>query len=138
MNSIMPNILENCKRYFLVLATMLLVLLSSCTAKTSIKTLTGTPLKTEQGLPQGNHSSTNSVEKCAELDIADTPIVQNVSFNVSDLLPAITFTAAFLFLFDFPSVSEEIKHPLYSSRRKIRSSIPIFLEYQKLIIHHTC
>ncbi|WP_437362716.1 hypothetical protein [Olivibacter jilunii] len=135
----MPNILEYCKRSFLVFAAMLLVLLSSCAVKTSIKTLTGTPVKTERGIPKGSQSfSTNSVEKCAQLGVSDTQIVQKNSFNANDLLPAVIFTAAFLFLFGLRPVSKESKHPLYSGSGKIRSSIPIFLEYRKLIIHYAC
>lgn len=139
MNSIIPNIFEYCKRSLLVFAAMLLVLLSSCAIKTSIKTLAGAPVKTERGMPKGSQSfSTNSAEKCAQLDVFDTQIVQKNSFNANDLLPAVILTAAFLFLFSFRPLSKENKHPLYSGSGKIRSSIPLFLEYQKLIIHYTC
>lgn len=86
----MPNILANCKRYFLVFAAMLLVLLTSCAVKTSIKNLAGIPTKTERGVPKGNQNfSTNTLEKCAQFDASDTQIVQKVSFNANDLLPSI-------------------------------------------------
>ncbi|TYP91311.1 hypothetical protein BC792_12019 [Sphingobacterium allocomposti] len=135
----MPNILEYCKRSFLVFAAMLLVLLSSCAIKTSIKNLAGIPSKTERGVPKGNKNfSTHTIEKCAQFDASDTQIVQKVSFSANDLLPAVIFAAAFLFLFGLRPVSKESKHPLYSGSGKIRSSIPIFLEYRKLIIHYAC
>ncbi|WP_324756246.1 hypothetical protein [Sphingobacterium thalpophilum] len=118
---------------------MLLVLLTSCAVKTSIKNLAGIPTKTERGVPKGNQNfSTNTLEKCAQFDASDTQIVQKVSFNANDLLPAVIFTAAFFFLFGLHPVSKESKHPLYSGSGKIRSSIPIFLEYRKLIIHYAC
>src|SRR5690606_31790084 len=120
----------------LVFAAMLLILLSSCAVTASIKTLTGTPVKTERGIPNSQSFSTNSIEKCAQLDVTDTQIVQKNSFKANDLLPAIIFAAAFLFLFGLHPVSKENKHPLYSGSGKIRSSIPIFLEYRKLIIHY--
>lgn len=139
MNRTIPNILENCKRHFLVFAAMLLILLSSCAVKTSIKTLTGTPVNTERGVPKGSHNySTNTIEKCAQFDASDTQIVQKFSFNANDLLPAVIFTAAFLFLLGLRPVSKVSKHPLYSGSSKIRGSIPIFLEYRKLIIHYAC
>ena len=139
MDRTIPNILANCKRYFLVFAAMLLVLLTSCAVKTSIKNLAGIPTKTERGVPKGNQNfSTNTLEKCAQFDVSDTQIVQKVSLNANDLLPAVIFTAAFLFLFGLRPVSKESKHPLYSRSGKIRSSIPLFLEYRKLIIHHAC
>tara|TARA_R110000868_G_scaffold296012_1_gene556263 strand:- start:11825 stop:12181 length:357 start_codon:yes stop_codon:yes gene_type:complete len=118
---------------------MLLVLLTSCAIKTSIKNLAGIPTKTERNIPKGSHNfSTNTLENCAQFDTSDTQIVQKVSFNANDLLPAVIFTAALLFLFGLRPVSKESKHPLYSSSGKIRSSIPIFLEYRRLIIHYSC
>lgn len=139
MNRTIPNILFNCKRYFLVFAAMFLVLLTSCAVKTSIKNLAGIPTKTEQGVPKGSHNfSTNTIEKCAQFDALDTQIVQKNSSTANDVLPTVIFTASFPFLFGFRPVSKESKHPLYSGSGKIRSSIPIFLEYRKLIIHYAC
>lgn len=133
----MPNILANCKRYFLVFAAMLLVLLTSCAVKTSIKSLAGIPTKTELGVLKGNHNfSSNTFEKCSQLNIEDLKIAKKVSFSANDLLPAVIFTTAFLFLFGFYPISKENKHPIYSGSEKIRSSIPLFLEYRKLIIYY--
>lgn len=126
----------NCKRYFVVFATMLLVLLSSCPVKTSIKTLVGGAAKTERNLPKPNRNFLSSaIDKCAEFEVADTQIAQKFSFKANNLLPVVLFTASFLFLFSLLPLIKENKHPIYNGSSKIRSSIPIFLEYQKLIIH---
>ncbi|WP_417363938.1 hypothetical protein [Galbibacter sp.] len=133
------NISTSFKQYFLVLTAILFVLLSSCAIKSSIKELTGISANTEQGVPQNSRNLfTNSVEKCPSFDISDSQVVQNISSHSDDLLPLISFKTAFLFLFDFPSLESESIHPLYNGSRKIQSSIPIFLEYQKLIIHYSC
>lgn len=137
MGRTIPNILANCKRYFLVFAAMLLVLLTSCAVKTSIKNLVGIPLETERSLPKANHNLlANTLVKCSQLNVEDTQIVQKNSFKANDLLPAVILTVSFLFLLGIPPVSNENKHPLYNSSGKIRSAIPIFLEYRKLIIHY--
>lgn len=136
MNLTILNITANVKRYFFVFATMLLVLSSSCAVKTSIKNLVGVPAKTQQSIPKDNQNlSVNTGDKCAEFEIADTQIVQNISLNTNDLLPVVLFTAALFFLFSFSSVAKEHNHPLYSGSAKIRNSIPLFLEYRKLLIH---
>jgi len=116
---------------------MLLVLLTSCVVKTSIKNFAGIPTKTERGVPKGSHSfSTNSVEKCTQFNVSSTLIVQKPSFNAKGLFPAIIFTTAFLF--GFRTLSKANKHPLYSGSGKIPSAVPIFLEYRKIIIYYSC
>lgn len=135
MNRTEPNIAMNFKRYLFVLATVLLVLLSSCVVKSSIKTLVGIPTNTAQSFAKGylNFSVTN-LDRCAEIDLADAQIIQKSSFDVHDLLSVAIFTVSFLLGVLFPA-SKENRHPLYSDSRKIRNSIPIFLEYRKLIIY---
>src|SRR5690606_26931173 len=94
------------------------------------------PTNIEQGLPNANHSFSGSAfENCSEIDTSNTLIVPKVSFNANDLFPAVLFTASFLFLFSFRSLTKESAHPIYNGSSKIRSSIPIFLEYRKLIVH---
>lgn len=118
---------------------MLLILLTSCAVKTSIKNLVGIPVKTERSMPKAIHNlSTITLANCSQLNVEDTQIVQKNAFKANDLLPAVILTAAFLFLLGVPPVSNENKHPLYNSNGKIRSAIPIFLEYRKLIIHYAC
>jgi hypothetical protein len=137
MNRTKPNIAMNFKRYLFVLATVLLVFLSSCVVKSSIKTLVGIPTNTAQSFAKGHLDfSVTNLDRCAEIDLADAQIIQKSSFDVQDLLPVVIFTVSFLFMLCvlFPA-SKENKHPLYSGSRKIRNSIPIFLEYRKLIIY---
>jgi len=136
MNRIIPNILLNCKRHLLVSAIMLLVLLSSCAVKTSIKSLVGFPAKTEQSIPKGNPNfSASTFQKCAQLMDVDTTSIQKNAFKISDLLPAVIYVAAFLFLTGFIAVKKENRHPLYDSSGKIQSTVPLFLAYRKLILH---
>lgn len=132
MNKAIPHITNNFKRYLLVFASFLLVLLTSCSVKTSIKTLIGIPLQSEHRVPKGNSGFTvTAVEKCAPSDSIDAQTLQKSSTHTNDLLPTVIYTVAFLFLLGLRPVSEKIKHPLYSGSGKIRNSIPIFLEYQK-------
>lgn len=140
MNRAIPHILENGKRCILVVAATLLVMLSSCVVKASIKTWVGLPVNAEQGIPKGaRHFSMNSAEKCVLLDGSETTIVQQQnSLHANDLLPVVILTVAFLFIIGFRAISKEKKHPFYSGSGKIRSAIPIFLEYRQLIIHHAC
>lgn len=115
---------------------MLLVLLSSCAVKTSIKSLVGFPAKTEQSFPKGNlNFSASTFQKCAQLIDVDTSSIQKSSFKASDLLPAVVFMAAFLLLPGFTAVKKENRHPLYDGSGKIGSALPLFLEYRKLILH---
>lgn len=137
MNRTVPNINNNFQRCLFVFATVFLILFSSCAIKASVRNLVGIPSKTEQSNSKTHQNFTaNYVEKCAEIENADTLIVQKVSFDANDLLPVVLYIATFLFLFRFRSESKESKHPVYSGSSKIRSSIPIFLEYRKLIIHY--
>jgi len=135
MNKAIPNITNNFQRCLFVLAIVFLVLFSSCSIKASVKTLAGIPTKAQQGLSKINHLSVSSVERCTVVSASDTLVVQKSSSYANDLLPVVLFTATFLFLFSFHPVTTESKHPIYSGSSKIRSSIPIFLEYRKLILH---
>lgn len=136
MNRTILNMLTNFKRYFLVCAAILLVLLTSCPVKLSIKNWAGIPIKTERGVSKGHQSvSTNLIEKCPQYNIEDNQIFHKNSIDSNDLLPAFILSLAFLFYFGFRVNPKEIKHPMYSGSNRIRSTIPLFLEYRKLIIH---
>lgn len=126
------------QRYLFVFATVLLVLFSSCVLKASVKTLAGIPTKTEQGIAKG-HSNfpANTVEECTLLSEADMQAVQNSSFNSTNLLPAVIVTFVFLFSFGIRHSSKVSKHPTYIRSEKIPSCVPIFLEYQKLLVYHS-
>lgn len=137
MNRTFSNIsAANFKPYFLVVASILLVLLTSCPVKLSIKNWAGIPIETESGVNRGNQNiSTSLPEKCPQYNSEDNQIVQKHTIGFNDLLPAFILTLAFLFHFGFRVNAKEIKHPLYSGSNRIRSAIPLFLEYRKLIIH---
>lgn len=136
MNRTILNMSTNFKRYFLVCAAILLVLLTSCPVKLSIKNWAGIPIKTESGVSKGRQSvSTSLLEKCPQYNIEDNQIIHKHSIDSNDLIPAFILSLAFLFYFGFRVNTKEIKHPLYSGSNRIRSTIPLFLEYRKLIIH---
>lgn len=127
----------NCKRYFFVIAAILLVLLTSCPVKIAIKNMAGIPVKTEQAPTKGGTNfSATTFEKCSPTEITHSQSNQN-NLSSPDLLPVAIFTAAFLFLFGIRYITKGNKHPLYSSSGKIRNAIPLFLEYRKLIIQYS-
>jgi len=112
---------------------MLCVLLSSCPIKSGIKSLVGIPTNTEQGVPKKSSlfSAGNGTEKCVS-ETSDTKISQTVSSSTQDVLPAVLLTAAFVFLLGY-TLCKQQPHPLYGSL-KIPGTLPIFLQYRKLII----
>jgi hypothetical protein len=117
-------------------AALLLVSLTSCAVKGSIKSWLGIPTQTEQSLPKANyHFTVSTIDQCAEIENATTQIAQKIAFSAHDLLPAIISTATLQSLLSFRPVNNEIKHPVYSGSAKIRSSVPIYLEYRKLMIY---
>lgn len=136
MNRALSNSITFFLRHIFVFTTMLLMLLTSCSVKAGIKNIAGTPVQTEHNTAKSNQKFLlNASERCAGFKSTDTLIVQKVSFTANDLLPVALFTAALFFLFCFRSVSKEQKHPLYSGSAKISNTIPLFLQYRKLIVH---
>lgn len=140
MNRTISQITVKGKRYFLgfasVFAALLLVSLTSCAVKGSIKTWLGIPIQTEQSLPKANyHFTVTAVDQCAGIENATTQIAQKISFTAHDLLPAMISTPTLQFLLSFRLVNKEIRHPVYSGSAKIRSSVPLYLEYRKLMIY---
>lgn len=132
MNRTVPYNSRTYQRYLFVFAAMVFVLFSSCPIKSSIKSLAGIPANTEQGLAKkSNPFSGNGAEKCIG-ENSDTKIAQTVSLNTNDLLPAVLLTAAFVFLLGY-TLSKEQPHLLYGNL-KISSTLPIFLQYRKLVI----
>jgi len=134
MNRIIANISINYQRCLFVCATILLVLLTSCPVKSGIKTLAGIPVHTEQSTAKGTDSFVgNNAEKCSSIEVNLSQISQTISTHSGDLLPAALLTAVFLFLFGFDILNTQHSHPLYSNL-KIPGTLPIFLQYQRLII----
>ena len=124
---------KNHRRHNIVLAAMVLVLLTSCSIKNGLKFLSGFQVNTEQSLgKKASLFSENGLEKCYQsVATISTKISQEISSNANDL-PAVIFTVTFLFLFGY-TLSKEQLHPLYGNS-KISGTLPIFLQYRKLII----
>ncbi|MFD1772288.1 hypothetical protein [Sphingobacterium suaedae] len=135
-NRTMTNIGRRGRRYFLVLAALLLVALTSCPIKNGIKNLAGIPANTEQG-PGKNTASVqvHTAERCAQIDLTDVQRLDWGANQAYSILPALLFTATFLFLAHFRPRNQGSTHPHYNDSAKIRSAIPLFLEYRKLIVH---
>lgn len=129
----MLNIIKNYRQYLAVCATVVFVLLTSCPVKSSIKSLAGVPVNTEQqAVNKNNPLYGNEVEQCADGQTKDANIIQTPSSYASDLLPAVLFAVTFIFLFGY-ALCKEQTHPRYSNL-KIPGSLPIFLQYRRLII----
>lgn len=126
--------LSNTKKYtqrcLFVCIVVVLVLLTSCPVKSSIKSLAGIPANTEQGLVKKN--DVVGSERCVVGETADTKISPTTSFQTNDWLPIAILAVTFLFLLGYTRCNEQ-SHPLYGSL-KIPGTLPIFLQYQKLII----
>lgn len=126
--------LSNTKKYtqrcLFVCIVVVLVLLTSCPVKSSIKSLAGIPANTEQGLVKKN--DVVGSERCVVAETADTKISPTTSFQTNDWLPIAILSVTFLFLLGYTRCNEQ-SHPLYGSL-KIPGTLPIFLQYQKLII----
>lgn len=132
MDRLMLNIIKNYNRYLAVCAMVVFVLLTSCPVKSSIKGLAGIPVNTEQQASKKNNPlSGQEMEKCADSQTTETSIIQPFS-HASDLLPAVLFAVTFIFLFGY-TFSKAQTHPRYSNL-KIPGSLPIFLQYRRLII----
>lgn len=131
MNRTLPNSRNIYLRNFFVFAAVVLLVLASCSAKSSIKSLAGIPITTEQGIAKSNLNLLGNVsEECSSSETRDTIISHTLSLETSDFLPALILTATFLFLFGY-TPSREPSHPLYRSK-KIPGTLPLFLQYQNL------
>lgn len=128
-----PNISKNHLRNIFVFTAMLLVVFTSCSIKNGLLSLADIPVNTEQGLAKkSNIFIVDGLEKCCYSDTSDPIISQEVSISASDFLPILLLTATFLFLLSF-TLGKEQSHPLYGNL-KISGSLPIFLQYRKLIL----
>jgi len=133
MDRTLLNIQKNYRRSLFAFVAMVFVLIASCSVKSSIKSLVGIPLNSQQGVTKTNHSFfSNGSEKCVNGETTDTEILQSASSQTNSLLPALILTAAFLFLLGYTFLKEQ-SHPLYGTL-KIPGTLPIFLQYRKLII----
>lgn len=124
------------KRYgrnFLVFVFIFFTLLLSCQVKSSIKSLVGLPVNTEQSVPKGVISMVGSgLETCANDKAADTEISRITTTNVNDLLPAVFLTVTLFSLIGY-TFSKDQPHPCYGNL-KIRGTLPLFLQHRRLLI----
>ncbi|MHC5352763.1 hypothetical protein ACYSNX_00990 [Myroides sp. LJL115] len=135
------HIITNLKRYQWVYAAVFLVLISSCSIKGGIKNLLHTT-SVETSLASGVNSGKSgytfgniSMENCSKYQELDAKIVKSQQLDLQDFLPVLLFSAALfgmLFLF---YIAKEQNHPKYSDTRKRGYRIPLFLQYQKIIIY---
>ncbi len=133
MDKAKPNILKNHLRDFLVFAAMLLVVLTSCPIKNGLLSLANIPANSEQRLAKKSTIfSGERIEKCIYSETADPIIFQEVSSSANEFLPILLLTATFLFLLSFTTGRDQA-HPLYGNL-KITGTLPIFLQYRKLLI----
>lgn len=137
MNRTLPNIRKNHLRQLFIFAAAALVILTSCSVRSSIKGLAGVPVNTEKGIAKSNHNFLgNASETCVIGETTDIQISQTASFTSDDLLPAFFLTVTFLFLFGFRPCKKQTNHPLYGNL-KIPGTLPLFLLYRKLIVYHS-
>lgn len=136
MNRTSPDITKNHLRQLFAFAAAILIILTSCSVKSSIKSMAGIPVNTEQGLAKNNHGFIGAgSETCLNGETTDTKISQTASFNTITLFPAVILTAAFLFLFGYTPRKEKL-HPLYGNL-KIPGTLPLFLLYRKLLVYYS-
>lgn len=111
------------------------IIISSCAVKNSIKRFLNveTTSKNQSSIPKGNNHSVASSLKCKfckEKEVLSNDHDQ-IDFPLSDAQELLAFTfIVFSGLFVF---KKESHHPFYNTS-KIGSPLPIFLQYQKLII----
>src|SRR5690606_39043497 len=107
-------------------------LFTSCSVKSSIKSLTGIPINTEKGLVKKSNAFGSGSEKCIIGETIDTKIAQTAPFRPNNLLPISILAATSLFLLGY-ALAKAQTHPLYGNL-KISGTLPLFLQHQKFII----
>ncbi|NKI27849.1 hypothetical protein HCG49_14895 [Arenibacter sp. 6A1] len=124
---------KNYRQYLFVFVAMILVLISSCSVKSGIKSLAGVPFSTEQNTTKkGNVVFGAHKANCINTETANKEISQSISLDTADSLPEALLVAAFIFVFGNTLYKQQL-HPRYSNL-KIPGSLPIFLQNQKLIL----
>ncbi|WP_312136707.1 hypothetical protein [Sphingobacterium sp.] len=120
-------------KLIMLMAVMLFVLLTSCPIKSSIKSLAGFPVNTEQGAAKKNsYTSRVLVEQCSVFESSLTQQVSKLSPDAKQMIPMMLFAVAFLFLL---AISDRTTKSHYSNGDFPNSGpIPIFLKYRKLLI----
>lgn len=128
------NNIKTIMRHLFAIAAILLVLLSSCAIKFSIKSFAGIPAKTEQlSNKKINLFSGNSEVVCNGLATDETAILQADLSSVTKGLLSFTFLSAIIAFFFGIAVRKEKAHSRFANA-KARSAFPIYLQYRKLLI----
>ncbi|MGN6541447.1 MAG: hypothetical protein ACTHKY_11630 [Ginsengibacter sp.] len=134
MDKSRPNKIKSTASHLFAIAAILLVMLSSCPIKFSIKSFAGVPAKAEQASNKKiNLFSANSNEVCNGFATDETAILQaDLSSMTKGLLSATFFTAIIAFFFAI-TLSKGKAH-LRFANAKIQPTFPIYLQYRKLLI----
>lgn len=134
MKAHVQNIAFGYRGSVMIFAALILVLLTSCPIKSSIKTIAGLPVNTEQRSSAANHGLlTSNVQQCILESAVETQAMpQGMLHNI---LPEALVVSILLFVTNYSLFSKETKHPVYSGSAKVSNSIPLFLAYRKLILH---
>jgi len=109
------------------------IVLSSCAVKASIKSHLGvqhTAQKTALN-KQGSTFIASGIDYCYDTEVKALNLQQpDIKFGTISIALLACFVFAF---FAFSFLTKQNKHPLYNSGQ-ISGSLPIFLQYRKLII----
>ena len=120
------------QNYMVACIAVMLVVISSCSVRTGIKNMLGVP-PTEQQSVTGKKNIFNFTNTtCSTFGMADINVISPVSGQPASTASLIFLSTLFVFLFCFPVVADKPR-PLYGSI-KTPGSLPLFLEYRKLII----
>lgn len=130
MQGFKQHIMKNRQRHLAVFIAFIVVMLTSCAFKGSIKSLAGIPVNTEQG--QSKKSLVASeIDICVYGEVTDAKI--STSRSDTNLLPLALVITAFFFLFGHDALASIFSHAGYGAR-KVHSSLPLFLQHRQLII----
>ena len=133
MKKSLVNTFKFNKQYILVFAMALLVLLSSCAVKGGIKSLIIFPDSIQQTSTKSMHFlGSFTADACSIVENTTAKITQSFSVESNALLPLLLLATALIFL-SGALLLRAPSHPGYGNL-KISGTLPIFLQYQKLII----
>lgn len=133
MKKSLVNTFKFNKQYLPVFAMALLVLLSSCAVKGGIKSLLIFPNSIQQTATKSmQFVGSFTADTCNSIENTTAKITQTFSVESNALLPILLLATALIFL-SGALLLRTPSHPGYGNL-KISGTLPIFLQYQKLII----
>lgn len=124
---------NNKMRSVLGMVFILCILISSCAVKFGIKNILNiqTSSKNHTSFPKEKFTNGSSASQCNFCKEKEIILKGDTQFSVSDLQELVAFT--FIILGGAFLLLKSQKHPVYDSS-KIGNTVPIFLQYRKLII----